>query len=270
MSIDDIRKTTVKNFGDQFHIFDEADDPYWAGNEHVSDLLGDVFDFSEIEDKEIAEVGSGSGRIVKILSNHNPKFFYSIEPSDSIDVIKKNNPFKELKIINKDGASFRIDKKIDFIFSLGVIHHIKDPKDVLENIFNHLKENGVFLCSVYAKENNKFLMVMLKLLRFCSKLDDKILMFISSLINFSLIPYMFFCKILPFNLPMKEYLLKRFSRNNFLNRKQIIFDQLNPLYAKFYSKKEIIDEIESVGFKVESTYDSAGNNWGIRAKKLAK
>ena len=40
MSTDEIRKTTVKNFGDQFHIFDEANDPYWAGNEHVSDSLG--------------------------------------------------------------------------------------------------------------------------------------------------------------------------------------------------------------------------------------
>ena len=38
----------------------------------------------------------------------------------------------------------------------------------------------------------------------------------------------------------------------------------------FILEKEIIDEIESVGFKVESTYDSAGNNWGIRAKKLSK
>ena len=113
---------------------------------------------------------------------------------------------KNLSIINKDGASFRLDKKIDYIFSLGVIHHIKDPKDVIENIYNHLKDDGVFLCSVYAKENNKFLMFMLKILGFCSKLDDKILMFISSLINFALVPYIFICKIIPFNLPMKEYL----------------------------------------------------------------
>ena len=99
---------------------------------------------------------------------------------------------------------------------MGVIHHIKESRDVLENIFNHLKDNGIFLCSVYARENNKFLMLMLKLLRFCSKLDDKILMFISSFINYSLIPYMFICKILPFNLPMKEYLLKGFQEIIFL------------------------------------------------------
>ena len=82
-----------------------------------------------------------------------------------------------------------------------------------------------------------------------------------------LVLYTYLCKALPFELPMKKYLVERFMKNNFKNRTHIIFDQLNPEYAKFYKKEEICELIEKNGFTVEQTYDSAGNNWAVRAIK---
>ena len=69
---------------------------------------------------------------------------------------------------------------------------------------------------------------------------------------------------------MKNYLINRFIKNSFKNRTQIIFDQLNPSYAKFYTKEEISNLIESNGFKIIKIFDSAENNWGVRARKLSK
>ena len=76
-----------------------------------------------------------------------------------------------------------------------------------------------------------------------------------------------FMQSFTFELPMKKYLVERFMKNNFKNRTHIIFDQLNPEYAKFYKKEEICELIEKNGFTVEQTYDSAGNNWAVRAIK---
>ena len=43
----------------------------------------------------------------------------------------------------------------DIAFSIGVIHHLKDPKMAMENLFNSLKEGGILIIWVYAKEGNE-------------------------------------------------------------------------------------------------------------------
>ena len=69
---------------------------------------------------------------------------------------------------------------------------------------------------------------------------------LSFIFNTMLVPYSYLCKALPFELPMKKYLVERFMKNNFKNRTHIIFDQLNPEYAKIYKKEEICEREKMV------------------------
>ena len=69
---------------------------------------------------------------------------------------------------------------------------------------------------------------------------------------------------------MKNYLVNRFSKNSFYKQTEIVFDQLNPAYAKFYSRNDIIKLLEDSNFEIIKIYNSADNNWGVRAKKLSK
>lgn len=265
-----IRLKTINDFGEQFNKFSSFEnDKYWAGLDHLRDLLGNIFNFKEIQGKIIAEVGCGNGRIIHILHKLNPLKIFVVEPSISIETIKKNNAsLNNIFYYNADGANFRLIEKSDYIFSLGVIHHIKSPDDVIKNVHFNLKKRGVFFCSVYAREKNKVLIKLLKILSFTKNADDKYVYILSYILNLLLIPYIFLCKFLKIHLPMKKYLLERFIKNNFKNRIHIIFDQLNPEYAKFYTKDEICNLIEKNGFKVEKIFDSAENNWGIRAVKI--
>ncbi len=264
-----IRDKTIDDFGSQFEKFSSFEnDKYWADLDHLKDLLGNTFSFLEIKDKIIAEIGCGNGRIVNMLQKLNPSKTYVVEPSKSIEIVKKNNiNNNNIYYHNVDGANFILEEKCDYIFSLGVIHHIKNPDDVIKNIYNHLIEKGTFFCSVYAKEKNKVLINFLNILSFTKKIDDKYVFMLSFIFNSMLVPYTYLCKALPFELPMKKYLVERFMKNNFKNRTHIIFDQLNPEYAKFYKKEEICELIEKNGFTVEQIYDSAGNNWAVRAIK---
>ena len=60
---------------------------------------------------------------------------------------------------------------------------------------------------------------------FTKKLPDFIVVFISSLLNIVIQPYIFLCKFI--NLPIKGYFVNVFSKYSWKRRNQVIFDQLN-------------------------------------------
>ena len=68
-----IREKTIKDFGSQFNKFRSfEDDKYWADLDHLKDLLGHTFSFLEVNNKVIAEIGCGNGRIVNMLQKLKP------------------------------------------------------------------------------------------------------------------------------------------------------------------------------------------------------
>ena len=47
-----------------------------------------------------------------------------------------------LKILNTSGELFKTNELCDYVVSIGVIHHIKNPIDVFRNIRKNLKDDG--------------------------------------------------------------------------------------------------------------------------------
>ena len=60
---------------------------------------------------------------------------------------------------------------------------------------------------------------------------------------------MVFCKFFP--LPLKDYFVNVFNKFSFKHKSYVIFDQLNPSFAKYFSKEELIKDLEKTGFKIE-------------------
>ena len=50
---------------------------------------------------------------------------------------------------------FRFLGEIDYIFSIGVIHHIPDAEIVCKKIYESLKPKGKFIIWLYGKEGNE-------------------------------------------------------------------------------------------------------------------
>ena len=263
-----IREKTIKDFGDQWEIHGDIKKNFWSSNSMFEDHFGKLFNPSNIKNKTICEIGSGSGRILSMLLSYNPKLVYGVEPSNNgYKKIKKNlNNFKNLKIINKSGEKFKVSKTFDFIFSIGVLHHIVNPSDVIKNARKHLKKNGSLLIWVYGYENNKFYIMIYSLLSLITKiLPDKLLDIFSSVLNYLIEPYIYLCRFI--NLPLKNYLLNVFAKCGWKERKYIIFDQLNPAYAKYYKKEELKELLMKNGFKNLKFYHRHKYSWTVKAKK---
>lgn len=265
-----IRNKTIKDFNNQWKLSGYLNDDYWSSDQILFDHFGEIFDIKEITNKVISEVGAGPGRLIRTFLKFHPKKIFAIEPSDN-GIKKMNESFKDsknLEIIQSDGLNFKNNELSDIIFSLGVIHHIKNPTDVLTNIRKNLKKNGLIVIWVYGYENNLLYILFYKVISKITKyLPDKILYFFANILNLILIPYIFLCKFL--SLPLRDYFLKVFNKFSWANRNLAIFDQLNPQYAMYYKKNEIIKELKDAGFSDLKIFHRHNYSWTVVGKNLS-
>ena len=246
MKID--HKESSKDFGEQFSV-DNNYEGYLGSDELLKEIIH-PFELPQIKNKIIMEVGVGSGRISKNLLSYDPKKLFALEPSKAINVAKKQLVSSKVEFLNIEAQNLSFENKIDFIFSLGAIHHIPEFKKALVKIHRSLAENGKFIIWVYGKEGNElYLFFFNNLRRITIKLPDFILRFISKFLAILTYPYGLLCKY--FSLPLKGYFIGMFNKLSFKNRTYVIFDQLNPSYAKYFTKKELENELHNAGFKIE-------------------
>ena len=265
-----VRKKTICDFDEQWELHGgDLNEDYWASDEVLLDQFSSLFDINEIKNKLISDVGAGTGRIVKTLLKYNPKRVFAIEPSSNgVNHIKNNlQKYSNLTVLQSDGLKFKTPELCDVITSLGVIHHIKNPTDVLKNIRSNLKPKGKIIIWVYGYENNAPYIMLYKLLSIITKvLPNKLLYKFSALLNILILPYIFLCRFL--KLPLKNYFLKVFSKFGWKKRKDAIFDQLNPAYAKYYKKHELEKELTDAGFVNLKFHHRHNYSWTVVGENI--
>ena len=103
------------------------------------------------------------------------------------------------------------------------------------------------------------------LLQESKKLPDFIVVFISSVFNIIIQPYIFLCRFI--NLPLKGYFINVFSKYSWKRRNQVIFDQLNPVYAHYYKREEIQELLSKAGFENLKFFHRHKYSWSVVCKK---
>ena len=260
------KKDSINDFGKQFKYHSKIDD-YWGSLEMLKDIIN-PFNLSLVENKIICEVGVGSGRILKNLVKLSPKKIYAIDPSEAIEVAKKNNEDSKVEILFKKipGQMINLKNELDYIFSLGVIHHIPEAEIVCKKIYESLKPKGKFIIWVYGKEGNELYLFIFNNLRKITRfMPDIFLNLFSIFLNLWLSVYIFFCKYL--NLPLRNYILNVIKKCSFEKRKYIIFDQLNPSYSKYYTKQDLETLLTKSGFKKFEIFNRHQYSWIAIAEK---
>jgi SAM-dependent methyltransferase len=263
------KEQTIKDFGHQWQIHGQLREDYWSSNEMFRDHFPKNFDFSIFHNSKVLEIGSGSGRILHMLSSFNPSMLIGIEPSNGFsNLVLNTNSIPNLRLENTTGTDFD-EKDLDVIVSLGVIHHIPEADDVVHNAFNSLKKGGYFIIWVYGYENNRLYVILQKIIRiFARFLPDFLLDKVSLLASYIFDFYGVFSRILfKSNLPLTGYYNNVFSKCGRREKKYIIFDQLNPSFAKYYTKSEVIRLLNSNGFIDIEMFHRHRYSWTAIAKK---
>jgi SAM-dependent methyltransferase len=228
---------TIKDFGDQWLRYRD-NEGFYGSLELLSDILFPFLIPDDIKDCNVAEIGSGSGRIVNMLLQSGARHIIAVDPSEAFEVLCRNIEQPEkvtcLKIAGEQLPAY-VD--LDYVFSIGVLHHIPDPAPVVEAVFKALRPGGHFLVWLYGKEGNGLYLAAVRPLRILTKhLPHFMLASLVEMIYWPLVFYIKLCYWLP--LPLRRYMTSVLEKMTPEKRRLIIYDQLNPSYAKYYTQFE--------------------------------
>jgi len=257
---------TIKDFGEQWRQYSD-NEGYYGSVELFSDILFPFLAVEEIKNCRVAEIGSGTGRIVNMLLEAGAKHVVAVEPSMSYDVLCDNlRKSEKMTCLKITGDQLPADGDLDYVFSIGVLHHIPNPAPVVEAVFKALRPGGRFLVWLYGKEGNVLYLALIRPLRVLTKrLPHLVLAFLVDIMYWPLLGYLNVCKIFP--LPLKGYMVSVLQKMSPEKRRLIIYDQLNPSYAKYYTRLEAEKLLSDGKFENIQIHHRHGYSWTVIGTK---
>ena len=195
-------------------------------------------------------VNAGAGKVL------------AIEPSAAYEVLLRNTRAiaERLGYLHATGAEIPAGEDLDYIFSIGVIHHIPDPAPTIDAAFQALRPGGKLLIWLYGREGNEFYLSLVTPLRWLTtRLPSKVVLGLAWLMWLPLIAYIQAARVLP--LPMRDYargLLKRLTHRQLV---ATIYDQLKPTYARYYTRDEAQELLQRAGFADVKSHHRHGYSW---------
>ncbi|HEU4690273.1 MAG TPA: class I SAM-dependent methyltransferase [Vicinamibacterales bacterium] len=260
---------TIDDFGEQWTQF-QHNEGFYGSNALFEDIVGPLLTPEDLRGCRVAEIGSGTGRIVQMLMRAGARHVVAIEPSRAFDVLQKNveRYGDAVECLCTTGENIPADREFDLVLSIGVLHHIPDPGPVVRAVHRALRPGGRILVWLYGREGNQLYLALAQPLRTATRwLRPASVVYLSKIINGLLKPYIWLCRRVA--LPLHGYFVSVFDKMSDDARILIIYDQLRPAYAKYYTRADAISLLESSGFEPIQIHHRHGYSWTVMGTKPA-
>lgn len=254
---------TIRDFGVQWTTY-RSNEGYFGTVELLADFFDGVLDLREIRGKQVADIGSGTGRIVNMLIDAGAAHVLGVEPSSAYRVMLENTLCRGDRVtcLNVRGDQLPPSGELDFVFSVGVIHHIPEPDATIRAAYEALRPGGRIAIWVYGREGNElYLSIALPMRRITRRLPHDMLAALVRVLDVPLVAYIAACRRLP--LPMRRYMTEVMGKLTPAKRRLGIYDQLNPAYARYYTRAEARDLLARAGFVDIRQAHRHGYSWSL-------
>ncbi len=109
----------------------------------------------DLKGKIILDAGCGSGRFCKQATKLGAKMVIGVDLGESVELaFKLNRKFKNVCIIQGDIYQMSVFNNFDLVYSIGVLHHLPEPKEGFLGLTQFLKKKAKILIWVYNRRNN--------------------------------------------------------------------------------------------------------------------
>ena len=117
------------------------------------EYIKEIFNKYNKRPLDILEMACGTGSLSHFIANDGYKLTCFDISDDMLSIAyDKLIRYKNVKILKQDMTNFRINKKFDTVISIcDSINYILDREELLKtftNVYNHLKEDGIFIFDI--------------------------------------------------------------------------------------------------------------------------
>ncbi len=254
---------TIDDFGRQWSIYSD-NSGFFGSPALLADFI-QPFDIADFAGARIADIGAGTGRFCLALLAAGARQVVAVEPSAAAQVAREKlgdaSPDRA-KVLQIPGDELPPTADFDYIISIGVLHHIPEPAAVVRAAYAALKPGGKFIVWLYGKEGNRLYLALLGPLRAMSKrLPHPVLAVLAWSLSVPAMLYAALCRAFPrAPLPLSDYFRTIFAKLPKDKRQLVIYDQLNPRYAKYYTRAEAAALMAAAPFAV-ALHHRRGYSW---------
>ena len=246
-AMSDLQARTIADFGEQWTEYPDSDG-FFGSVELFNDIFAPLLSAGDVAGKQVAEIGAGIGRFVK--SSRRPgrrASSPSNRPAPFGCCRRAPRRIASASPISADRRSAAaVGRSRLRIRRSACCTTFPNPIPVVAASFKALKPGGKVAVWLYGREGNSMYLLLVRTLWLLTRrLPHRLLdWFVAALYPFFWC-YMTACRWLP--LPLAAYMRRVMLPLTPAKRRVVIYDQLNPAYAKYYTRREAHDVIASRG-----------------------
>jgi 2-polyprenyl-3-methyl-5-hydroxy-6-metoxy-1,4-benzoquinol methylase len=141
---------------------------YWNEITHrryfVEPHIHELANFHLWQGRRVLEIGCGIGTDAEQFVRHGAEYVGIDISQNSVDLCRKRFSIQQLEaqffcLDSTDWSQLKHLGQFDLVYSMGVIHHSPQPRQIVQNAHNLLKDQGEFRFLVYAEHSWKSAMI---------------------------------------------------------------------------------------------------------------
>lgn len=148
------KAATAANFGWQWTHFTQAD------NRYAEQFLGWIAPVRPefFKDKVVLEGGCGKGRHTQLAASWGARDVIGVDLSAAVEsAFAATRSLANAHIVQADIYHLPFARVFDYAFSVGVLHHLPDPRAGFKSLASKVKSGGHLSAWVYGAENNEWI-----------------------------------------------------------------------------------------------------------------
>ena len=174
------KAATAAGFGWQWQHFTQEDSRY------AEQFLGWIAPVTPefFRDKVVLEGGCGKGRHTQLAARWGARDVIGIDLSAAVETAyMATRELGNAHIIQADIFNLPLARSFDYAFSVGVLHHLPDPRGGFLSLASKVKKGGHISAWIYGAENNEWITRWVNPVRekLTSKMDRRLLLQLSKI-----------------------------------------------------------------------------------------
>lgn len=174
------KRATAEGFGWQWQHFTQEDEKY------AEQFLGWIAPVTPefFRDKVVLEGGCGKGRHTQLAARWGAREVIGIDLSVAVETaFAATRSLPNAHIIQADIYHLPLAREFDYAFSVGVLHHLPNPRGGFLSLASKVKPGGHISAWIYGAENNEWITRFVNPVRekITSRIDQRALLQLSKL-----------------------------------------------------------------------------------------